>query len=453
MAILLAQLMIVVDGTVIYTALPAIAAELGLSTATLSWVPNIYMLTLGGFILLGARTGDLLGHKRVFIIANIVFIFASCSAGLADSFPGMLISRACQGIAAAFVAPTALSLLMLLFIHGPARERAIGFYTAVSGGGSALGLLAGGILTSWLSWRYVFFINLPLGFLLLVAGSRYLPASDKERGRFDIPGALTCTTGMILLVYGLVQTTQSAASHVVISLMAAAAFLLVFIVIERRVSQPMLPLSLFRCPQRTGAYLSKLLLVGGMLGTFFFLTQYAQNILGFSAFDTALIFLPLSLAQFIVVIFALPRLASCFSHRSLLIAGLLVASSGMLWLYNLDSRALQFADFMVPMLLLGTGSGAALVPLALFGVSGATTAESGAASGMVNVTHYLGGAAGTAVMLGLSEAVHSFFSSGISDGRQMMAISASCAALFFALAIVISLLTARRGSPRHSHQI
>lgn len=447
-AILFAQLMIVIDGTVIYTALPAIAEELGFSTSTLSWVPNIYMLTLGGFILLGGRTGDLLGHKRVFIIASIVFVFASCTAGLANSLPGMIISRACQGIAAAFIAPTALSLLMLLFVNGPEREKAIRLYTAVSGGGSALGLLLGGMLTSWLSWRYVFFINFPVGLLLLMAGVRYLPDSAKGRGRFDIPGALTCTTGMILLVYGLVQTTQSEASHVVIPLIMGATFLLAFIAIERRVSQPMLPLNLFHCPQRTGAYISKLLLVGGMLGTFFFLTQYTQNRLGFSAFDMALIFLPLSLAQLFVVIFVLPRLTSRLSHRSVLTAGLLIALCGMLWLYVLDDRMLQWGDFIMPVILLGVGSGAALVPLALFGVYGVTPAQAGAASGMINATHYLGGAAGTAAIFGLSEAVHLFITPDIPTDGQTMAIPSSAAALFFSLAIVISLLTARRGSQR-----
>lgn len=439
-AILLAQLMMVIDGTVIYTALPAIAADLGFLPSTLSWVPNIYMLILGGFMLLGGRTGDLLGQKRVFMWASMVFVVASCAAGLAESAAALIISRAGQGLAAAFAAPSAFSLLMLLFPVGPMRARAITGYIAVSGAGSALGLLAGGVLISAISWRCIFFINLPVGVLLLTVGGRYLPASTREAGRFDLAGAVTCTTGMILLAYGLVKSAQAGASDVALSLTAGIAFLLAFIAIEHRVSHPMLPLSLFRCPQRTGAYLSKLLLVGGMLGTFFFLTQYAQNRLGLSAFDTALIFLPLALMQFFVVIFVVPHFASRVTQRTLLIAGMLVALSGMLWLHRLDGSVPNVADFTGPMLLLGAGSGAALVPLALFSVYGVTPSQAGAASGMVNVTHYLGGAAGTAAMFCLSAAI----APERVNEEGALVVPTFCAALFFALAIVITVLTARK---------
>lgn len=443
-AILLAQLMMVMDGTVIYTALPGIASALGLTPSTLSWVPNAYLLTLGGFILLGGRIGDLLGLKRVFIFASVGFMLASCAAGLAESAVGLIVSRACQGIAAAFVVPSGFSLLMLLFAAGAERERAIRLYTAVSGAGSALGLLAGGALTSFFSWRYVFFINLPVAVLLLMTGMRYLPATARMTGRFDLPGALTCTPGMILLVYGVVQSAQSDSSHVAVSMLTGAALLLAFIAIERRASYPMLPLSLFRSPQRSGAYVSKVLLVGGMLGTFFFLTQYAQNTLGLSAFDTALIFLPLSLAQCLVVIFVLPAFASRCRHRTLLVAGLLIASGGMLWLNGMEGQALQLTDFIAPMLLLGVGSGVALVPLALLGVHEVTPTQAAAASGLVNATHYLGGAAGTAVMVCLSGVLFDAASPPGAAAGPALTLPALSAVLFFAVAIIITMLTSDR---------
>lgn len=273
LAVLLAcQLMLALDGTVIYAALPSLRADLDLSRAGLSWVQNAYLLTFGGMLLLGARTGDIVGHRSVFVVATAVFTMASVIGGLAPSAAWLLAARALQGMAAAFAAPAALALLMIAFPEGGGRVRAIGFYTAMSGVGGALGLVLGGVLTDLLSWRWVLFINLPIGVLLTLIGPYCLHPSARGSGmRFDVPGALTATAGMGLLVGGLVWSATPGEKGAALACLAAGSLLLVaFVTIEQRTAQPIMPPALFASAERMGAYAGKMLLIGGMLGTFFF---------------------------------------------------------------------------------------------------------------------------------------------------------------------------------------
>ncbi|MFL9920760.1 MFS transporter [Paraburkholderia fungorum] len=459
--ILACQLMIVLDGTVIYAALPHLRADFGLARPDLSWVQNAYMLTFGGFMLLGARTGDILGHRRVFLAASAAFVVASCAAGLALSLPELLIARGVQGIAGAFAAPSALALLMLCFPEGASRARAIRLYTAVSGGGSAAGLVLGGVLTDFACWRWVLFINVPIGALLLMAGLRCLPEAPRNRGHFDCMGALTVTLGASLLVYGLVRGVPAGARAptTVAALSAAGLLLTAFILIEKRARQPITPLALFANAQRSGAYVGRMLLIGGMLGTFFFLTQYAQEVLEFSAFRAGLAFLPLSVTQFLMVVVGVPRLMPRLGGKALLTGGLLIAAVGMMCLSRVDEGTEFFADLALPIMMLGIGSGAALVPLTTAGIDGVAPRDAGAASGLINATHYIGGAMGTALVVFVVDLTLSRAASAptLTDSASeldakaelthALSVSAATSAALFMLALLIVLVTMRRPRP------
>jgi EmrB/QacA subfamily drug resistance transporter len=456
--ILACQLMVVLDGTVIYAALPKLRADLGLARVDLSWVQNAYMLTFGGFMLLGARTGDILGHRRVFLAASAAFVLASSAGGLTQSIQGLLVARGLQGIAAAFAAPSALALLMLLFPEGVARVRAISLYTAVSGGGSAAGLVLGGILTDVGSWRWVLFINVPIGALLLMLGPRCLPEATRNGGHFDVMGALTITLGTSLLVYGLVRCVPDGAERpgVVAPLIAAGLLLTAFVHIEKRARQPITPLSLFANAQRSGAYAGRMLLIGGMLGTFFFLVQYVQEVLEFSAFRAGLAFLPLSVTQFLMVMVGVPRLMPRLGGKGLLTGGLLIAASGMVCMSRVSADTEFFADLALPIVMLGIGTGAALVPLTTAGIAGVAPRDAGAASGLINATHYIGGAMGTAVVvfvvdLTLGRAALARGPTGSTlelkakaELTHALSVSAATSAAFFVLALLIVLVTMRR---------
>ncbi|MEA3086389.1 MAG: hypothetical protein QOC89_4086, partial [Paraburkholderia sp.] len=366
------------------------------------------------------------------------------------------------GIAGAFAAPSALALLMLCFPDGTARARAISLYTAVSGGGSAAGLVLGGILTDFASWRWVLFINVPIGALLLMAGLRCLPEAPRNRGHFDCIGALTVTLGTSLLVYGLVRGVPTGVGDppVAAALSAAGLLLTAFILIEKRARQPITPLALFANPQRSGAYVGRMLLIGGMLGTFFFLIQYAQEVLAFSAFRAGLAFLPLSVTQFLMVVVGVPRLMPRLGGKGLLTGGLLIAAVGMLCLSQVDAGSEFFADLALPIVMLGIGSGAALVPLTTAGIDGVAPRDAGAASGLINATHYIGGAMGTALVVfvvdltlgGAAPAPTLTDSASASASEldakaeltQALSISAATSAALFMLALLIVLVTMHR---------
>ena len=282
--ILLAQLMVVLDATIVNIALPKIQTALSFSRTDLSWVLNAYSLTFGGLLLLGARSGDLFGRRRVFLAGIALFTVASLAGGFTTSSGLLLLSRSIQGVGAAFASPSALALLMVTFREGAERTRAIALYTAVSIGGSAVGLVAGGVLVEWVSWRWVFFVNVPVGIVLLVMARRDLPETDRHAGRVDIPGALTSTIGMAALVYGFVQAAAAGwqAGSTIAAFTVGVVLLATFVLIETRVATPITPLRLFADRDRVFSYLARLVLVGGMFGMFFFLTQFLQDVLGYS---------------------------------------------------------------------------------------------------------------------------------------------------------------------------
>jgi EmrB/QacA subfamily drug resistance transporter len=307
--ILLSYLMIVLDISIVITALPKMHQALGFSATGLSWVQNAYTLALGGLLLLGARAGDILGRRRMFVVGLGLFTVASLAVGLAPSAAWLLAARAVQGVGAAILAPSTLALLTASFPEGHERTRAVAYYGAVAGVGASLGLVVGGVLTSWLSWRVGFFINVPIGIAMMLVAPRYLPETERRAGRFDLPGALSSTVGMTALVYGIVRSADAGWSDPLTSAaLAVGALLLALLVLnERRAPQPIMPLRLFASRERAGAYGGRILYLGAMLGFWFFLTQYLQGVYGYSPLAAGVAFLPMTLANFAVAL-AVPQL-------------------------------------------------------------------------------------------------------------------------------------------------
>jgi EmrB/QacA subfamily drug resistance transporter len=398
--VLCAQLMIVLDLTVVNIALPSIAHGLHFSASSLAWVLNAYSLTFGGLLLLGGRAGDILGRRRMFLIGIALFTAASLAGGLATSAAWLLTARALQGVGGAIASPAVLATIVSGFPEGRERTRALGIFTAVMMGGASLGLVLGGIITEWASWRWVLFVNVPVGVAVLLAAPRVLPESPRQQGRFDIVGALTSTAGMSSLVYAFLRAASSGWSdRLTITAFAAAAVLLTaFVVNEARSPQPITPLRLFADRSRSGSYIARLLLVAGMFGMFFFLTQYVQEILRFSPLLAGVAFLPLTGALFAVSRLA-PRLIARFGPKTPMVAGLLPVVAGMTWLTQIAPGTSYVQGILGPMLLLGTGMGITFVPLTMASLAGVRPEDSGAGSSMVNVTQQVGGALGLAILV------------------------------------------------------
>jgi EmrB/QacA subfamily drug resistance transporter len=394
------QLMVVLDVTIVNIALPQIQQALGFSTTDLSWVLNAYTLTFGGFLLLGGRAGDILGRRRVLIAGIALFTLASFLGGLATSSGWLLAARALQGVGAAIAAPTALALITTNFAEGPERNRAFGVFGAVAGAGGALGLLAGGMLTSWLSWRWVLFVNVPIGVLLAALAPLYITESERQPGRFDLAGALTSTAGMTALVYGLISAAQDGWSNLttVGSFTAAAVLLAAFFRVETRIRQPITPLHLFADRNRAGSYAIMLALSAALVGMFFFLTLFVQDVLGYSPLRAGLSFLPVTAAIIVSSQFAarsLPRLGA----RRLMTTGALLAVAGLAWLTRVSVTSGYLDGILGPMLVFGLGMGLLFVPLTVVAVSGVPPDEAGAASSLLNVMQQVGGSLGLSILV------------------------------------------------------
>ncbi len=398
--ILTVQLMVVLDATIVNVALPDIAKALNFSAANLSWVITAYTLAFGGFLLLGARAGDLLGRRRVFMAGIALFSIASFAGGLAPWSGWLLAARALQGIGGALAAPSALALLMTMFPEGRERIRALGYYTAVSIGGAAVGLILGGLLTQFTSWRWVLFVNVPIGIVVLALARTALAETPGRNGHFDLRGAVTSTTGVTSLAYGFVRAATSGWGDT-ITLAAFAvgiALLAGFVFIESRSPEPITPLRLFADRGRSSSYIARLFLIAGMFGMFFFLTQFLQEVLGYGPLQTGLAFLPFTVALFTASQLSARGLVERFGGKALMVGGLMLSTSGMLLMTQLSATS-GYLSLFVPLLLFGTGNGLAFVPLTSASLSGVRPDEAGAASGLVNVMQQLGGALGLAVLV------------------------------------------------------
>lgn len=447
--ILATYLMIVLDVSVIITALPRIHSALDFSTANLSWVQNAYTLTFGGLLLLGARAGDILGRRRVFVVGIGVFTFASLLAGLAQSATWLLAARALQGLGAAIAAPSALALLTTSFPEGHERTRALAAYSAVAGGGGSAGLVLGGMLTDWVSWRWGLFINVPIGLVMMYAAPRVLPETVKRPGRFDLTGALTSTLGMSAVVYGFVRAASDGwGDRVTVASFAAGVVLLVaFILNERRAEQPITPLRLFASRERSGAYAARILVVGAMFSMFFFLTQYLQGVMGYSPLKAGIAFLPMTLVMFSMVQ-VVPRVSKRIGSTTLLIAGLSLDMLGMAWLSRLSETTAFFPGIALPMVMMGIGMGAALTPLTAAGIAGVKPDDAGAASGVVNVAHQLGGSLGLGILVTVFASAERH-ASGSTAHALAHAVSSAVtgSAIFLALGLTIVLVVMRAPLP------
>jgi EmrB/QacA subfamily drug resistance transporter len=444
LAIILASyLMIVLDVSIVITALPKIHHALGFSATGLSWVQNAYTLAFGGLLLLGARAGDILGRRRMFVIGIALFTGASLAAGLAQSATWLLTARSLQGVGAAIAAPSTLALLTTSFPEGPERTRAVAYYGAVAGGGGSVGLVLGGLLTDWLSWRWGLFINVPIGIALILAAPRYLPETERRPGRFDLAGAASSTLGLMAIVYGIVRAATAGWTDrlTVASLAVGAVLLALFVVNERRAEQPITPLRLFASRERAAAYAARVLFVGAMFGMFFFLTQFLQVVSGYSPLKAGLAFLPLSGVMFAMVL-VVPSLAQRLGNARLLAVGVTTALIGMTWLSRVSADTPYLTGIAIPMVILGIGAGAAFTPLTASGVAGVAPEDAGAASGLVNVAHQLGGSLGLGVLVTVfaSATPKELGPREILAHRIATSLSVGAAMLALALAVVVALI-------------
>ncbi|SDG80054.1 MFS transporter [Microbacterium pygmaeum] len=440
--ILVSYFMIVLDNSIVFTGLARVRDELDFSTAGLSWVQTAYALVFGGFLLLGARAGDLLGRRRMFVVGLVVFSAASLAIGLAPTAEFLIAARAVQGLGSAILAPTALALLTAGFAEGPERTRAVAAYGSVAGLGASFGLVLGGILADFTSWRVGFLLNVPIGAVLIAAAMRVIVKSDTARGRFDLAGALTSTLGIGLLVYAITRTAESGWSDpITLSLIGLAALMLgAFVAIETRARQPILPLRVLADRTRAGAFIARMLFAGAIFGYFFFISQYMQSVLGFTPVQAGLAFLPMTIVQFAASTFV-SRLTRRFGNPALVVVGLTITASGMLWLSLLDIDSTYWAAVGPPMILLGLGQGIGFAPLTAAGITAIESRDAGAASGVVNVAHQLGGALGVSVMVAVAAAdtrvpataagIAAETSAGITTGALLL-----CLALIAALTLI-----------------
>jgi EmrB/QacA subfamily drug resistance transporter/deazaflavin-dependent oxidoreductase (nitroreductase family) len=397
--IALAQLMVVLDVAIVNVALPSIQRELHFAATDLEWVVNAYAIAFGGLLLLGGRTGDLFGRRRMFIIGALMFSAGSMAGGFATSSSFLIAARAAQGVGAAILAPTALSLLAATFPQGPQRNRALGVYSAVSAGGGAVGLLMGGIITNYLSWRWIMFVNVPIGLLLAFAAPRILIRGEGKPGRLDLPGAITVTAGVSLLVYGLARVaTHDWSDSVTRATLAIAVVLLVaFVAIEARGAHPLMPLRIFANRNRSGAYGLSLAIGAALSGMLFLLTLFLQNVLRFSPLQAGFAFLPTALG-IVVGAGITSRLIGRVGPRVPMTTGALLAAIGMFWLSAVTVHANYATDVLGPLVVLAVGLGMAFVSTSLVAISGVQPNESGLASALLNVGRQLGGSLGIAIM-------------------------------------------------------
>lgn len=398
--ILTCSLMLVVDVTVVNIALPQVQIALHFSPTNLSWILNAYTLSYGGLLLLGGRAGDILGRRRVFIGGLTLFTIASFLGGFAPNAGWLIVTRAAQGVGAAFAGPSTIALIVTNFTEGAPRNRALGIYTAVVSAGSSIGLILGGIIVSGLSWRWVLFINVPIGIAAVLLAPRFIKEPPRNPGHLDIIGALIGTAGMVLLVYGFISASSNGWSdQITLGAFALAVVLLaLFLIVEMRSKAPILPLHLFASRNRASGYLSVLLIAATMFGMFFFLTQFLQEVLNFSPLVTGLAFLPWTLTLF-GASRLIPQLVARFGAKRLVVIGAALIAGGMGWLTQINAASTYAVGLLGPMLLFGAGAGCVFVPLYTLILSGVRGQDSGAAAGVLQTMQQVGGSLGLAILV------------------------------------------------------
>jgi EmrB/QacA subfamily drug resistance transporter len=396
------QFVVVIDASIVNVALPSIGRHLHFSRDDLTWVVNSYTLTFGGFLLLGGRMADLLGRRRMFMLGLVVFSVASFAGGIAQSEGWLITARAVQGMGAAIVSPAALSIITTTFAEGAERNRALGIWGAVAGAGGAAGVLLGGILTSGLSWRWVLFVNVPIGLTAAALAPRTLLESraEDEGQTFDLPGAVSVTAGLALLVYAVVDAVNVGwgSTSTLLRLAGAVILLIGFVVIELRQRYPLVPFSIFRLRTLRGANTVGLLIGMALFSMFFFISLYLQDVLAYSPIQTGFAYLPLAVG-IILSAGGAAQLVTRFGFKPPLIAGLVLIAAGLVWFSRVPGTGGTFAgDILGPSLLAAVGLGFAFVPVTIAAVTATEPGEAGLASGLINTSQQVGGALGLAIL-------------------------------------------------------
>ena len=463
--LIMAQFMVVLDAAIVNVALPSIQRSLGFSEAGLAWVINAYILVFGGFLLVGGRSADLFGRRRMFVSGLALFSLSSLACGVAGNSIELVAFRAMQGLGAAILSPAALSIVTTTFTETGERNKALGMWGAIGGIAAAVGLLAGGVLSAGPGWRWVFFANVPFGVALL-ALSPLVRGDDRtrQRGRLDLVGAALATSGLCLAVYTFFETGSAGwASATTVALFLTALTLLAgFVVWERRVADPLAPLAVFRVTTLAAANAINLLIGAVLFSTFFFLTLYLQRVWGYGPLQTGLAQLPLAGAQLLAARLA-SRLITRFGHRPVLASGLLLMAGSLLWLaHSATTHASYLEDVFVPSILFGAGLISAVVATFIAGQEGVPERLAGFASGLISTTLYVGGAVGLAVLGAVATARTHDVQAGTGDANTTAAralatgfqygwtVGAICCLVGATLAIAV--LDRRSDTPRQAHR-
>jgi EmrB/QacA subfamily drug resistance transporter len=441
------QFMVVLDASIVNVALPSIQHDLHFSTSGLQWIINAYTLTFAGFLLLGGRAADLFGRQRVFLVGLAVFTLSSLLGGLAQSETLLIAARALQGLGAAILAPATLTILTATFTEGPARAKALGVWSAVSSAGASAGALFGGILTEFLSWRWILFVNVPIGVVAFIAARRYLPESKAELAHrhLDLAGAVTVTGGLVALVYAIVSTETNpwGSAHVLVPLAVGVVLIAVFLFLQARVSKaPLVPLRIFRSRSVAGGNTVMFLMFGALFGSWYFETLYMQRVLGFSPLQAGLAFLPQTV---LIAVGAqvVSRLVSKFGPRVLVVFGSLVAAAGLAWLSRITPTSTFVADLLGPFVLIGLGMGLTVTPVAVAGTAGVPREDAGLASGLLNTSRTVGASIGLAALATLAATHTAGVLSGVASTPARTAAALTDGySLAFTVATVVLLLTA-----------
>jgi EmrB/QacA subfamily drug resistance transporter len=443
--VLIAYTMIVLDISIVITALPKIHATLGFSQTSLSWVQNAYLLTFGGLLLLGARAGDLFGRRRLFMIGLTLFGVASLAVGTAQSEIWLISARAVQGVGAAILAPSTLALLQTSFPEGEERTRAVAAYAAVAGVAATFGLVLGGMFASWLTWRVGFFINVPIGITMIVAARRYMPETERRPGGVDLPGGVLSTIGFGALVFGIVRSADGGwgSPTTVLPLVVAGMLLALFVIRERRTDSPIMPLRLFTDRQRSGAYVARFLFMGAMAPFWYFTTQYLQGVADFSAVAAGVAFLPATVTNFVTAML-IPRINRHWDGGLQLIVALIISIIGMAWLGQVHAGTPYITGVALPMALIGIGMGGAVAPLTAAGIAGVNAADAGAAGGVTNVAHQIGGSLGLGVLVAVFAAAGDAGLHGPDLLAHRIAAALTAGAVLLTLSLVVAIIARGR---------
>jgi EmrB/QacA subfamily drug resistance transporter len=428
--------MTILDVSIVNVALPSIGKDLEFSRENLQWVITAYAIAFGGFLLLGGRAADLLGRRRVFAVGVAVFTLASLVCGLSQSEGMLIAARAVQGLGAAIISPAALSIVMTSFEEGADRNKALGIWGALGGSGAAVGVLAGGVLTKYLGWEWIFFVNVPVGALVLALTPRVVPESRREGAerRYDVLGAVLVSAGLALLVYTISRAPDVGwgTARTILLLVASGALLVAFLVNERRVQDPLMPFSIFRVRTVAGANVVGWLLGAVIFANFFLLTLYVQNVLGYSALKAGVTFVATA-GTAVISAGVAQALTTRFGPKPIIVAGLALLTGAMIWYSQVPVHGSYVPDLLPGYLMVGVGIALAYVPVSIASLAGVAEREAGLASGLINTSQQIGGAVGVAVA---STVFTSRFNTLVHDGKPLpTALTSGYGAAFWALAV------------------